>query len=712
MVSKKGEASVTMKKMQSKEKWIFTAILAAIEIFLTATDLGFFSISRIAFTILHIPVFLAVTLIGLPQGVILAAIFGCSSMISAYLHPTTALDMLFQNPLISVVPRLMIPFAVWAVYRSICRIADDHTLSAKLICTGAASMSGVIANAAFVVFSVALVAPEAIGITESLTTSTIIVTNIVTLNMVYEMTISVIVTALTVLLLRKLGYVAENDLPAKSEGEGDKENTGEDGLSLITMDKPIKKTFHKWLFLVMSLTFMVMLSFLYNLFTDQDQQNVAALLLEKTEDITHMVERDMSVITQDDMRIGYTGVVILSKDDELLSTGLVSQEVSKLSDLAHGYENLEPFTVGSMEVNGRLGSGMISKANDILILSFVPESEIYAGRDRLLSLLLGGLLIFFFMLFELISKLVQQNVVLKIQDVNGHLSQIRAGNLNEKVMVSGNTEFEELSLGINTTVDALKDTMKEIEHRNRKELEYAREVQNAALPAGKMQGSGKYNYLTLGSMQAAKEVGGDFYDYFLIGEDKLGFLVADVSGKGVPAALFMMRAKTLINNYVQDGKSPSKALELANTQLCANNESGMFVTVWLGVLELETGLMEFANAAHNPPLLKRRGEDFVYMDRKTYRRGLVLAGLEGTQYHNNAITMNRGDMLFLYTDGVTEATNAQNELYGEKRLLNCLEKNYMLPAEELLKAVRADIDAFAAGTEQYDDITMLVVKFG
>ena len=174
---------------------------------------------------------------------------------------------------------------------------------------------------------------------------------------------------------------------------------------------------------------MVMLSFLYNLFTDQDQQNVAALLLEKTEDITHMVERDMSVITQDDMRIGYTGVVILSKDDELLSTGLVSQEVSKLSDLAHGYENLEPFTVGSMEVNGRLGSGMISKANDILILSFVPESEIYAGRDRLLSLLLGGLLIFFFMLFELISKLVQQNVVLKIQDVPcdgglGHRRQV------------------------------------------------------------------------------------------------------------------------------------------------------------------------------------------------------------------------------------------------------------------------------------------------
>ena len=711
MVFEKSEASVKMKKMQNKEKWIFTAILAAIEIFLTATDLGFFTIGRTSFTILHIPVFLAVIMIGLPQGVILAAVFGCSSMISAYLHPSSALDMLFQNPFISVVPRVMIPFAAWAVYRAICKLADDHTLSARLICAGTASMSGVIANAAFVISAVAIFAPEAIGVKYGLSASTIIVTNIVTLNIVYEMTISVVVTVLAVLLLRKLGYVDENDLASESEKEENGENVGEDDLE-FTKDKPIKKTFRKWLFLVMSLTFMVMLTFLYTLFTGLDQRNVGTLLKEKTEDITRMVEVDLDTITSNDMVIGYSGFVVLSEDDVILSTGMRSLEVSRLSDLAHGYENAEPFKVVNMEVNGRSGSGMIGKAGNVLILSFVPESEIYSGRDRLLSLLLGGLLGFFLVLFVLVSTLVQQNVVLKIQDVNGHLSQIRAGNLNEKVSVSGNTEFEELSLGINTTVDALKDTMQEIEHRNRKELEYAREVQNSALPAGKIADQNKFNYLALGSMQAAKEVGGDFYDYFLIGEDKLGFLVADVSGKGVPAALFMMRAKTLINNYVLDGKSPAKALELANTQLCANNESGMFVTVWLGVLELETGLLEFANAAHNPPLLKRSGEDFVYMDRKTYRRGLVLAGLEGTLYHNNAITMNRGDMLFLYTDGVTEATNAQNELYGEQRLLKCLEKNYMLPADELLKAVRADIDAFAAGTEQYDDITMLVVNFG
>ena len=211
-------------------------------------------------------------------------------------------------------------------------------------------------------------------------------------------------------------------------------------------------------------------------------------------------------------------------------------------------------------------------------------------------------------------------------------------------------------------------------------------------------------------MQPAKEVGGDFYDYFLIGEDKLGFVIADVSGKGIPAALFMMRAMTLISNHVLEGKSPAEALQSANIELCDNNEKGMFVTVWLGILELTTGKLEFANAAHNPPVLKKAGESFIFMDHKTYLRGLVLAGLPETKYRNNEISLDHGDMMFLYTDGVTEAANPKLELYGEERLLACLMENYALEPADLIRAVRADIDAFAAGAEQYDDITMLVLK--
>ena len=136
----------------------------------------------------------------------------------------------------------------------------------------------------------------------------------------------------------------------------------------------------------------------------------------------------------------------------------------------------------------------------------------------------------------------------------------------------------------------------------------------------------------------------------------------------------------------------------------------MFVTVWLGILDLTDGRMEFANAAHNPPLLKKDGEPFQYMDYKKYRRGLVLGGLEETQYRNNEIFLSQGDVLFLYTDGVTEAANRDLKLYGEERLKACMEANYKLAPEVLLRAVRSDIDDFAAGMEQYDDITMVLLK--
>ena len=363
--------------------------------------------------------------------------------------------------------------------------------------------------------------------------------------------------------------------------------------------------------------------------------------------------------------------------------------------------------VTDLTLNGVGGIGVIKEVNGVTAVIFMPESEIYSGRNEALAYLLFGLFVLFMLLFEIISITVHQYVVEPIQVVNRSLAQIRAGNLNEKAAVNGNSEFEELSLGINTTVDALKETMRQIEEKNRQELEFAREVQNSALPSGSLSGSG---FVTLGSMQAAREVGGDFYDYFLIGEDKLAIVIADVSGKGVPAALFMMTAKTLIRNFVLGGRSPAEALHLANVQLCENNEKGMFVTVWLGILDLQDGRLEFANAAHNPPLLKKSGDPFIYMDYKKYRRGLVLGGLAEVRYSNNEIYLSPGDVLFLYTDGVTEAVNHDLELYGEDRLLKCMEDNYGLAPELLLRAVRSSIDVFASGMEQYDDITMVVLK--
>ncbi len=715
----------------NKEKWIFTAVLAAVEIFLTAADLGFFTIGRIAFTILHIPVFLAVTLIGLPQGVILAAIFGFSSMISSYLHARGMLDYLFQNPLISVVPRLMIPFAVWGVYKVVCYIADDNTLSADLICTGFAALSGVIANAAFVIIAIAVLVPEAVGITEDLTASTIVVTNIVAINMVYEIVIAVAVMCLTVLALRKResmsaagtsgeqasdsrgGVVedaAEGGMPeaVKSEGGMLKALAEEEAhVDEERGSQPIRKTFRKWLFLFMVMTFFLMLVFLHSLFSKQERGHAEVLLSGEADMIAGEIKSFGTDIREESLTIGREGVIVIARDNVILASGLDSLEVTRLSDLCPGYDKEEKGKVTDLRLNAVSGMGLIEEVNGITAVLFIPESEIYSGRNQSLAYLLLGLLGLSLLLFEIISVLVQRNVVQRIQLVNKSLGRIRAGDLDERVKVGGNTEFEELSFGINTTVDALKETMRQIEEKNRQEMEFAREVQNSALPSGSLFGQG---FVVLGSMQAARDVGGDFYDYFLIGEDKLGVVVADVSGKGVPAALFMMTAKTLIKNFVLGGKSPAEALQLANVQLCENNEKGMFVTVWLGVLDLSSGRLEFANAAHNPPLLKKKGEPFQYMDYKKYRRGLVLGGLPESVYRNNEISLSEGDVLFLYTDGVTEAANHDLKLYGEDRLLACLEKNYKLAPEVLLGAVRRDLDAFAAGMEQYDDITMVVLK--
>ena len=701
--------------IDTRQKWILTAILAAIEIFLTVTNLGYHSIGSIAFTVLHIPVFIATILAGLPQGVLITGIFGMSSMISAYIFPGGVLDYLFRDPRISVVPRLMIPFVVYFVYKVVFYVADDNTLSGRVICSSFAAVSGVIANAAFVVSSVAILMPEAIGITDSLSASTVVITNIIAINIVYEIIASVAATWITVLIMDKIdrkraGAAEGGATDADGGSEAAEGDAGTGPTAGPGCDRPIKKTFRKWLLLFTVLTCFLMLIFLYYLLTNQDRQNAEVLLRDKSEDIYSMIGNSDVDVTRMNLSIGTSGYTVIVQDDEIKAAGLRSLEVGRLSDLMRDYDKLPQDTVCDMIVNGVPGSGLVKILNDYTILYFVPDSEIYAARDRTLGLLFTGLVFLFILLFELISVLVERKVVQQIQEVNRSLSEIRAGNLDEKVTVAGNSEFEELSLGINTTVDALKGTMSEIAEKIRAEMEFAREVQTAVLPSGSLTCRGEFACTVLGYMRPAREVGGDFYDYFLIGEDKLGFVIADVSGKGVPAALFMMRAMTLISNFVLEGKSPAEALQRANVELCENNDKGMFVTVWLGILELHTGKLEFANAAHNPPLLRKAGGAFTFMDHKTYRRGLVLAGLEETRYSNNVISLGSGDMLFLYTDGVTEAANAKMELYGEQRVLECLEANYMLEPAELIREVRTDIDRFAAGMEQYDDITMVVLK--
>ena len=209
------------------------------------------------------------------------------------------------------------------------------------------------------------------------------------------------------------------------------------------------------------------------------------------------------------------------------------------------------------------------------------------------------------------------------------------------------------------------------------------------------------------TMEPAKEVGGDFYDYFEIDDDRIAIVMADVSGKGIPAALAMMRGKALIENALQMCRRPAEAMTLVNAQLSAHNEAGLFITAWLGVLETSTGTLTYVNAGHCRPLLRQGDGAFQPLDEL---HGLALACLDDTEFTQSELTLRPGDAIFLYTDGVTEAANASRRQYGAKRLAAFFNANGDMSPQTLLPELRRDIGRFVGDAPQLDDITMLMLR--
>ena len=240
------------------------------------------------------------------------------------------------------------------------------------------------------------------------------------------------------------------------------------------------------------------------------------------------------------------------------------------------------------------------------------------------------------------------------------------------------------------------------------ELSLAATIQSNILPSNFPPYPNRRDFDIYASMDAAKEVGGDFYDFYLLDDDRFAFLVADVSGKGIPAALFMMRAKMTIKALAESGADVHVILSKANEKLCEENEAGMFVTTWLGIVDMKTGVLSYANAGHNHPLLRRGQGTFNYLKTQS---NFILAGMDGAIYHKNEIQLLPGDELFLYTDGVTEATNKCQEMFGDSRLVDALNSVFEETAESRCMTVKRAIDGFVGDAEQFDDITMLSVRF-
>ena len=339
------------------------------------------------------------------------------------------------------------------------------------------------------------------------------------------------------------------------------------------------------------------------------------------------------------------------------------------------------------------------------IIAAMPKAEAMFMRDASLYTSIFMQVLIFAALFVFIYILIKRVIINNLKKINDTLGRITEGDLNVMVDVRSNEEFSSLSDDINSTVTTLKRYIAEAAARIDKELEYAKQIQLSALPTNFPSGE---DYSIYAQMIAAKEVGGDFYDFYQINDTTVAFLAADVSGKGIPAAMFMMTAKTIIKDLAENGMAVNEIFTKANAKLCENNEADMFVTAWMGILDLPTGKLQYANAGHNPPLLKRADGTFEYL---RARAGFVLAGIDGFRYQVNELELKEGDRLFLYTDGVTEATNAASELYGEDRLLTFMNRNATRPATQLLPALKEDIDGFVGEAPQFDDITMLLFDY-
>ena len=312
---------------------------------------------------------------------------------------------------------------------------------------------------------------------------------------------------------------------------------------------------------------------------------------------------------------------------------------------------------------------------------------------------------------------MKRHFVVPLIQIRENVTEFAAGETKEAIPldhIRTNDEIQELAESVHGME---KDIVKYIDNirtitaekeRIGAELNVATQIQADMLPRIFPPFPDRHEFDIYATMDPAKEVGGDFYDFFLLDQDHIGLVMADVSGKGMPAALFMVIAKTLIKNRAHIGGGPAEVLEYVNGQLCEGNDAELFVTVWFAILDLKTGKGLAVNAGHEHPTVRRAGGKYELV---VYRHAPALAVMEGMKFKEHEFELHPGDSLFVYTDGVPEATNLQNELFGEERMMEALNRNPDADPETILRTVRQELDAFVAEAPQFDDITMLGFRF-
>lgn len=339
------------------------------------------------------------------------------------------------------------------------------------------------------------------------------------------------------------------------------------------------------------------------------------------------------------------------------------------------------------------------------------EKDIQGSMQMLLLITIGVLV-----LAVAASLLLAKKIVGPLNKMTKRMSELKEGDIQFRMEDSYRTG-DEIELLAESFADLSEKTVRYIEQvttvtaekeRLGAELDVATQIQGDMLPRIFPPYPDKKEFDIYATMDPAKEVGGDFYDFFLMDNDHLAVVMADVSGKGIPAALFMVIAKTIIKNRAQMGGTPGEIIRDVNEQLCEGNEAEMFVTAWLAVIDLNTGEGVSVNAGHEYPALKKSGKCFELVKKK---HSPAVAIIEGMHFKENTFKLEPGDCLFVYTDGVPEATNAKNKMFGTERMLKLLDKNDGKSLEQLLAGVKAGVESFVGDAPQFDDMTMLALRY-
>lgn len=472
----------------------------------------------------------------------------------------------------------------------------------------------------------------------------------------------------------------------------------------------VAKRFRFWMFIVISLGLTANFLFSYMMQTqvsiESADSDMLAVVMDIQDQYNRTTSHNLDVIGTMDIHVGNNGSfdIISYKTRYIAGTHRPLLVPRYIKEMIEHQKCDEFFT---FEYYGQMSRCILSQLDDnVLLMVTLPESEIYEDRDTYAYQTIFSGIIMMALIYVLLSMLVQGIVVDNLENVNASLNKITDGNLDEKVSVYESSEFASLSDDINQMVDALKGYIDAAEKKVEQELIFAKSVQDSALP--KNFSFTRKDFDIFASMNPAKQVGGDFYDFFFVGPDRLAMVIADVSGKGIPAALFMMRSKTAIRSVAEQGLSPIEVLSKTNEALYEGNSEKMFVTVWLGIIDLRTGVMNCANAGHEYPIISNNGQNFeIYKD----PHAPVLGIKKGLNFKEYDLTLSPGDAFFVYTDGIPEAINEKVEMFGLEAIKNSLNKRKDSSIESMLNGIIDDINDFAGNAEQFDDITMLGFRY-